>query len=60
MRVKASQRGYYGAVIVEPGTEFEVPDGAKASWFVQVPIERKHEVSEADELDESGPKKKAR
>jgi hypothetical protein len=36
-RVKATQRGFDGTQIIEPGTEFTVPDDAKqASWWVVV------------------------
>jgi len=32
MNVIASKRGYFGRLI-EAGETFEVPDGARASWF---------------------------
>lgn len=32
MHVIATAKGFYGSII-EPGQTFEVPDGAKASWF---------------------------
>ena len=35
MRVIATQRGFFGQLI-EPGQEFEVPDGTKGSWFKPV------------------------
>jgi hypothetical protein len=35
MKVIAKQLGYFGK-LREPGDEFEVPEGSKASWFVPV------------------------
>ncbi|WP_039052161.1 hypothetical protein [Bordetella avium] len=32
MKVTALKPGYFGK-LREPGDEFDVPDGAKASWF---------------------------
>lgn len=69
MEVKATQRGYHGLVLVEPGTKFNVPDGSVASWFV--PVKRNQEVVESDdsiiadgpsdaELDKFNFKKKSR
>lgn len=34
MKVKALQNGFFNGSRVRAGQEFEVPDGAKASWFV--------------------------
>lgn len=34
MKVTAIEKGYYGGVLRYEGKSFEVPDGAKASWFV--------------------------
>lgn len=36
MRVKATQRGYFGK-LREIGDVFDVPDNAKGSWFKPVP-----------------------
>lgn len=33
MRVIATKRGYDGVVVREEGAEFDMPDGAKGSWF---------------------------
>jgi hypothetical protein len=38
MRVIATAKGYFGG-LREPGDEFEVPDGAKGSWFAPVAAE---------------------
>lgn len=35
MKVIATAKGYYGALI-EPGQEFEVPEGTNGSWFEPV------------------------
>lgn len=35
MQVIATARGYHGS-LREPGDTFEVPDGAKATWFAPV------------------------
>lgn len=35
-KVVATQRGYFGGEIREMGDVFNVPDGAKASWFKPV------------------------
>lgn len=35
MKVIALKQGYFGKLI-EAGEEFDVPDDAKASWFVPV------------------------
>lgn len=35
MRVIAKARGFFGQLI-EPGQEFEVPEGTKGSWFETV------------------------
>ena len=40
MRVVATAQGYLGC-FREVGDEFEVPDGAKASWFTPVEAESK-------------------
>lgn len=34
MKVTAIEKGYYGGVLRYERDFFEVPDGAKASWFV--------------------------
>ena len=41
MKVIASKLGFYGK-LRQPGDEFEVQDGAKASWFelVEKPAEK--------------------
>jgi hypothetical protein len=36
MRAKAISVGFISGSLVQPGQEFEVPDGAKGSWFVPV------------------------
>jgi predicted NUDIX family NTP pyrophosphohydrolase len=36
MRVIATNVGYDNIKLREPGEEFEMPDGAKGSWFVPV------------------------
>lgn len=33
MRVIATNRGYDGITTRDPGDEFDMPDGARASWF---------------------------
>ena len=38
MKVIATKPGYFGK-LREPGDEFEVPEGSKASWFQ--PVEQK-------------------
>lgn len=37
MLVRAIQTGFYNS-LRQPDDEFEVPDGAKASWFVPVGV----------------------
>lgn len=32
-KVRANQRGYFGGMVREAGDIFDVPDGAKASWW---------------------------
>lgn len=34
MKVKAIETGFFNGSLVEPGQEFEVPEGAKGKWFV--------------------------
>lgn len=34
MKVKAIKPGFYAGALIEPGQLIEVPDGAKASWYV--------------------------
>lgn len=43
MKVKAIELGYHGA-LREPGDEFDVPKGSKASWFepIAAQAEKKH------------------
>ena len=36
MKVKALQHGFFGGARIRAGQEFEVPAGAKGSWFVAV------------------------
>lgn len=36
MKVVALKQGFFGSALIQPGTEFEVPDGAKATWFAPV------------------------
>ena len=36
MRVTAIKEGFDGQAIRRPGDEFDVPDGAKGSWFEPV------------------------
>jgi hypothetical protein len=36
MKAKAISVGFVNGSLVQPGQEFEVPDGAKGSWFVPV------------------------
>ena len=38
MLVKSTERGYFGQ-LREIGDEFEVPEGASASWFTPVKTE---------------------
>lgn len=33
MKVRATKQGYDGVTIRQEGDEFELPDGAKGSWF---------------------------
>lgn len=42
MKVIATKTGFDGKRIRNPGDEFEMPDGSKASWFV--PVEAKAET----------------
>ncbi len=37
MKVVATQKGYFGGQVREPGDEFDAPEGSKASWFKPVP-----------------------
>lgn len=34
MKVKAIETGFFNGSLVEPGQEFEVPEGTKGKWFV--------------------------
>lgn len=36
MKVRAIKSGYHGGTLRRAGDVFDVPDGAKASWFVGV------------------------
>jgi len=36
MKVIATRRGHDGVVVREEGEEFDMPDGAKGSWFLPV------------------------
>jgi hypothetical protein len=36
MRVVATQLGFFNGTRVRAGTEFEVPEGTKGSWFAPV------------------------
>lgn len=36
MRVIATSRGYDNVVVREAGEEFDMPKGAKGSWFVPI------------------------
>ena len=36
MKVVATSAAFFGGRRVRPGQELDVPDGTKASWFVQV------------------------
>lgn len=36
MKVKATKRGYDGTRVIEEGEEFDMPEGAKGSWFKPV------------------------
>ena len=58
MKVIATKAGYFGKLRA-PGDEFEVPEGAKGSWFKPVPADepeakpargRKASAEPADDL----------
>lgn len=36
MKVIATKQGWDGKAIRNPGDEFDMPDGSKASWFANV------------------------
>ena len=36
MKVKALQAGFFGGSLRDAGHEFDVPEGTKSSWFVEV------------------------
>lgn len=50
MKVKAVKPGFFGK-LREPGDEFEVPEGAKATWFKPIepaqPVEQAQPVAKA-------------
>ena len=58
MRVRAIETGYFGCLRV-PGTdteEFEVPNGAKATWFV--PVEQKQAEAQKPKTEAKAQKPK--
>lgn len=34
MKVKATQRGFFGGILREPGDVFDVSEGVKGKWFM--------------------------
>jgi len=46
MKVKAVKPGFFGK-LRDPGDEFEVPEGTKASWFA--PVEQEQPVAKPKE-----------
>ena len=54
MQVKAIKLGFDGRRLQEAGAIFEMPDGAKSSWFVPVVVEKpKAKKVEAEKPDET-------
>ena len=41
MKVRATAVGYDNIALRQPGDEFDMPDGSKAPWFVEVKDEPK-------------------
>lgn len=60
--VIATQRGYYGRILREPGDVFVVRDGEKASWFrpVSGAGEIDAPVAQADSAPDADPPKRGR
>jgi hypothetical protein len=54
MKVIATKPGYHGKLRDVGGEPFDVPDGAKASWFV--PVEADHEKKPAKAKPAKAPK----
>lgn len=53
MKVRATKRGYDNVVLREEGDEFDMPDGAKGSWFVPVGKAPKGKNASAEQADAS-------
>lgn len=53
MKVIAIKQGYFGK-LRNPGDEFEVPEGAKASWFE--PVKQKVAESQGSRVKRHGDK----
>ena len=54
MKVKALDRGYHGA-LREPGDEFDVPEGSKATWFEPTAPEVEKKKPEGRKKPEDAP-----
>lgn len=52
MKVIALYQGFYGGKPIDPGTEFEVPDGSKARWYAPVGNEPKAVAKAKPKKDE--------
>jgi hypothetical protein len=47
MKVVATKVGFDGKVLRQPGDAFEMPDGAKGSWFKPAPKEKTEQPARA-------------
>jgi hypothetical protein len=51
MRVVATKQGYDNIKLREVGEEFEMPEGAKGSWFVPVAKAKKAEAKDKSKAE---------
>lgn len=48
MRVIATAVGFDGKQLRQPGTEFDMPDGSRGSWFTPVKVKPAEKTAKAE------------